>query len=252
MGCIYKITNTVNGKAYIGQTIHNAEKTRKHDHLNGTSKGNKDIKADVETYGQDAFTFEILYDGIIPEFLDMLEKEAIAKFNCVDPNGYNQTHGGGAGGKRSEKTKHKLSEANKGENHPMYGRTPSEETKRKLSEANIGENNPNFGKPRSEETKRKLSEANIGKTHTEETKRKLSEANKGENHPMYGRTPSEETKRKLSEANESPDCKSAREVFLSLPSDMPLKEKRKYLRQWFNGISPSTIWRWCQKFDSET
>ena len=28
MGCIYKITNTVNGKSYIGQTRHDVEKTR--------------------------------------------------------------------------------------------------------------------------------------------------------------------------------------------------------------------------------
>ena len=41
MGSIYKITNTVNGKAYIGQTIHDAEKTRIRDHLNGTGNGSR-------------------------------------------------------------------------------------------------------------------------------------------------------------------------------------------------------------------
>ena len=35
MGSIYKITNTVNGKAYIGKTIRDAVKTRIRDHLNG-------------------------------------------------------------------------------------------------------------------------------------------------------------------------------------------------------------------------
>ena len=73
MGSIYKITNTVNQKSYIGKTIHDAEKTRIRQHLNGW--GNKPIKKDIDEYGEDVFTFEILHDGIIPEFLAALETE---------------------------------------------------------------------------------------------------------------------------------------------------------------------------------
>ena len=46
MGSIYKITNTVNGKAYIGQTRHDAEKTRMRDHFNG--HGNRILKNSVK------------------------------------------------------------------------------------------------------------------------------------------------------------------------------------------------------------
>ena len=81
MGSIYKITNTVNGKSYIGQTRQDAEKTRIRDHLTG--RGNVIIKNAVEKYGKDAFTFEVLHDGVIPEFLDTLEKETIEKFNTI-------------------------------------------------------------------------------------------------------------------------------------------------------------------------
>ena len=46
----------------------------------------------------------------------------------------------------SLETKRKISEANKGENHPLYGKHHSEESKRKMSEAHkgkcCGENNP--------------------------------------------------------------------------------------------------------------
>ena len=66
MGCIYKITNTVNGKSYIGRTIHDAEKTRIRDHLNG--KGNEEVKKDIEKYGKDAFTYPRLPSLKLPRF----------------------------------------------------------------------------------------------------------------------------------------------------------------------------------------
>ena len=109
---------------------------------------------------------------------------------------HNLTDGGdGASGAiKSEKTRKKLSEANKGKNNPNYGKSLSEETKRKMSEVHKGKNNPNYGKSLSEETRRKMSEAQKGKIRSEEHKRKNSEAHKGKTH-------SEETKKKLSEAN---------------------------------------------------
>ena len=107
---------------------------------------------------------------------------------------HNLTDGGdGASGAiKSEKTRKKLSEANKGKNNPNYGKSLSEETRRKMSEARKGENHPNYGKSLSEETRRKMSEAQKGKIRSEEHKRKNSEAHKGKTH-------SEETKRKISE-----------------------------------------------------
>ena len=170
MGSIYKITNTVNGKAYIGQTIHDAEKTRIRDHFRSKGKGSQLIKDDIEKYGQDAFTYEILHDGIIPEFLDTLEKEVIAKFNTLTPHGYNLTEGGG-GGSRSEETRRKMSEAKKGKPSPNKGKPHSEEHRRKISEAMKG-------KTLSEETRRKISENNS--TKRPEVRRKLSEAHKGQ------------------------------------------------------------------------
>ena len=168
MGSIYKITNTVNGKAYIGKTTRNAEKTRIRPHLNG--QGNLLIKHAIEKYGKAAFTYEILHDGIIPEFLDMLEKEAIARFNTVKPHGYNRNNGGSGSIKHSEDTRRKMSESTKGENHPLYGKKHSDETKQKISEAHKG-------KTLSEEHRRKISEAQIGKSVSEETRHKMSENN---------------------------------------------------------------------------
>ncbi len=88
-----------------------------------------------------------------------------------------------------------ISEINKGEKHPMFGKHHSEETKKKIG---IG----NKGKIVSDETKRKLSEINKGKKHSEETKKKMSESSKGEKHSMFGKHHSEETKKKMSKAIE--------------------------------------------------
>ena len=75
MGSIYKITNTVNGKAYIGQTIHDAEKTRIRDHFRSNGKGSQLIKDDIEKYGQDAFTYKILMMALFLNFLTPLRKK---------------------------------------------------------------------------------------------------------------------------------------------------------------------------------
>ena len=123
------------------------------------------------------------------------------------PHLTNCTWGGeGASGiHHSEETKLKLSEMNKGENHPMYGKHCSEETKEKMSESHKGIKH-------SEESKQKMSEKKKGKKASEETKRKMSESHKGknvgENNGMWGKIPwnkgkevSEESRQKMSESH---------------------------------------------------
>ena len=68
-----------------------------------------------------------------------------------------------------------------------FGAVRSEETRKKLSEVNKGKNNPNYGKSFSNEHRKKLSEAHKGKVLSEEHRRKNSEAKKGLNNPNYGK-----------------------------------------------------------------
>ena len=97
MGMIYiSHTNTVNGKSYIGQTVYDAIEFRIVHHLKG--KGNKPIKNAVKKYGEDVFTYEILQDGVIPEFLDVYEIQAIKNHNTIAPHGYTHLTYGGEGG----------------------------------------------------------------------------------------------------------------------------------------------------------
>ena len=204
---IYKITNLVNNKVYIGASK-NVEK-RWSNHRNGRTA----IAEDLQTFGLDNFKFEVLLE--CPE--DMLcqwERDMICLYDSDDPEkGYNSKNDRPyslkvseslKGRKLSGETRRKLSESLKGRkvsnevrrriSEAHKGRSRSEETKRKISEVLKGKSSPMKGKHLSEETKRKLSEVNKGKTHSNETKRKLSEK-------MKGRTVSEEHKRKMSEAH---------------------------------------------------
>ena len=212
MGYVYKITNTINGKSYIGISIHEPEKRRIKDHLSG--HGNQDIADDINIYGKDAFTYEILEANVFDELVPDLEVAYIASFNTVAPHGYNQ-NSGGSHAIPSEETRRKMSEANKGKK-----RTPhTAETKQKISEANRG-------KIRTPETRHKLSEANKGKTHSEETRRKLSKAHKG-------KTLSEKTRRKMSEAQRGRTISEEhrRKISETLKGRTHLEETRRKLSE---------------------
>jgi len=85
----------------------------------------------------------------------------------------------------SKEARIKLSRANKGRNHPGYGKPRSEETRRKIGEPQKGKKNHMYGKHHTDETKRKLSKVLKGKTRSLKTRRKISEANTGSRHPNW-------------------------------------------------------------------
>lgn len=180
---IYRITNKINGKTYIGQ--------HRYKELDDEYMGSGVYLAKAKKkYGIENFEKEIIYSSIqYKETADDVERFAIAKERALGKAEYNIANGGGgnAGYKHSEETRRKISEAQK-------GKKLSEETRRKVSEGNKG-------KYVSEETKRKISEAKKGKHLTEETKRKLSEVRKGKTPWNKGKHPSEETRKKLSEVH---------------------------------------------------
>lgn len=252
MGYVYKITNTVNNKAYIGISIHAPEKGRIRDHLSGY--GNRLIARAIKKYGKDAFTYKTLEANVFDEFLPDLEVAYIEKFNTIAPHGYN-LNSGGDHKIPSEETRQKMSEALKGENHPLYGKRHSEATRRKMSEAKKGKklsaehihkmSESQKGKSHSAETRRKLSEINIGKKHSTEARRKISEANKGKKRSV-------EQRRKMSEVNKLrlPEYVPAHTLFLSLPPDMPLREKRKLLHTKFPNVTKDRISKWVRKWTS--
>lgn len=93
MKAIYKITNNLNNKIYVGQSNNPMERWRQHKWraLQGIDKGKSAIHDAIREVGVDNFTFEI-----IGWFEDYNEKERyyIQLYNSIVPNGYNLTEGG--------------------------------------------------------------------------------------------------------------------------------------------------------------
>lgn len=89
---IYKITNLVNGKFYIGQSTHIKQRFKEHrDSINrkpDDPRGQGPLYDDMRKYGLENFTFEILEECPI-EKLDEREEYYIALYDAVN-KGYNR------------------------------------------------------------------------------------------------------------------------------------------------------------------
>lgn len=92
-GKIYCVTNLINDKKYIGQTVLTLEQ-RKNRHLN--TKKRSYFQQALKKYGFENFHWEIIEENILDsEKLNLLEQEYITKFKTnIKDFGYNLTNGG--------------------------------------------------------------------------------------------------------------------------------------------------------------
>lgn len=194
---IYKITNLVNQKVYIGQTKTTLE-DRWHAHRyfkRGTMYNH------IKEHGAENFEICILDTADTREEAVLKEVHWTKHYNSTNPEyGYNIKIG-----------------------DSYYGRVVSEDTRKKLSimfkgrEGLRGEANPHYGKHLSPNHRIKISNTLkgryagdknpfYGKKHTPETLEKLS----GENHWTTRKSFSEETKKKMSAAQSGVKSNTAR------------------------------------------
>lgn len=146
MGCIYRITNTINQKIYIGRSVDFQK--RKNRHLSSMRRNKQDnpyLQNAFNKYGEEAFVFEIVEDNVADDKLVEREQYWLDTTKSYEPEiGYNinalSTDGALPG---------KL-------NH-FYGKHHTDEAKAKTGASAQGH-------------KRWL-----GKHHTQETKDKMSE-----------------------------------------------------------------------------
>ena len=89
---IYKHSNKINGKCYIGQTCQDPEK-RWGKNGNGYKNKHKKFWQAIQKYGWGSFTHEILYTNLTAEEANELERQLIADYDSIK-NGYNIAEGG--------------------------------------------------------------------------------------------------------------------------------------------------------------
>ena len=144
MYTIYKYTNSIDGKVYIGQTSRTIEDRA------GKSgyryRGCSRFYDAIVEYGWDVFIPEVIATAETASEADSLEVYYISLYQSADPEfGYNTSVGGGIMA---------------GQANPMYGKKHSEETKQKQCERKLGKNNPMYGSTWTETQRKKRASRN--------------------------------------------------------------------------------------------
>jgi len=121
---IYRATNKLNGKCYIGMDSNWPHRRAAHKHA--VKKGSTlRFHNFIRKHGWDVFEWEVLYESLDQDYiLNQMENFFICEYRSNEEEcGYNMTNGGEA----------------------TFGWSPSDETKRKISASNIGKKSWNKG-----------------------------------------------------------------------------------------------------------
>lgn len=151
---LYKITNKINNKIYIGQTSKDINK-RFYEHCMPSSKSTAICKA-IQKYGKQNFMIEEIGGANSQAELNYLEWLMIINNNSLVPNGYNLVEGGWCTGKMSTQVKNKISKANKGRKH-------TKKSKINMSLGSLGQKSGMLNKNHTKLSKDKNSLSNGGK-----------------------------------------------------------------------------------------
>lgn len=194
-GIAYRITNTINNKAYVGIT----RKTLARRWICHRSDAKKKAKqqilhAAIRKYEDANFLVEQIASARNEEDLFALETALIRQEGTLSPDGYNMNEGGRGGLNCSAETREKLRQQN-------LGKSISIETRAKIS-ASVSA--AQMGIPCPFETRAKIAATLLGKPHSAERRANASKGRKGKSigHPGYmlGKKHSAETRAKMSEA----------------------------------------------------
>ena len=131
---IYKITNKINKKSYIGQTIRPVNE-RWNEHKSRFNKKDTKLARAIRKYGLENFEFSTIYEANTIEELNKIEKKYIENLDTVN-NGYNIKEGGW-NCNLTDEIKNKISKANKGKKNPKV----SESNRKRIGEKR---NNKNY------------------------------------------------------------------------------------------------------------
>lgn len=168
---LYKITNTVNGKLYIGITKLSLQDRLKI-HCSFTKKPKYPLQHAIAKYGKENFTIELLEESEDRKYISESEEPTILKFDSRN-DGYNVAIGGYGGDLGSEAYRKRLETINN------YSPERKAEYRKKLHERNLGKTKETDLGRKSQSEKIKNNKYRNGIPHDEESKEKISLGNKG-------------------------------------------------------------------------
>ena len=197
--CVYVHINKINGKRYVGQTIHGDNPNERWKNGSGY-KGCEYFYNAIKKYGWENFDHEIVANNLTADEADNFERLLIKEFDLQNPDkGYNLESGGTRNKTLSDATKKKISEAHigraLGEKNPKFGISPKDrmddETYQIWKEKLLN-------LIASDEFREQARERNIGKKYSDEVNSK--KGRHGKDHAWYGKHHAEETKEKIRRA----------------------------------------------------
>ena len=185
---IYKYTNRVNGKVYIGRTCQTLKQRAQRKGIG--YKNCVYFWRAIQKYGWNNFEGAILEDNLTAQEASQREIFWISTYDSTNRKiGYN-IHDK-ENNDYDWKVRHKMSMSHIGKKQSKE----SIEKRRRNMPDRHGKNNPMYGKKLSKERRAQISEFLHNRIVSKETREKLRIANIGERNPMYGKHMSTKNKR---------------------------------------------------------
>lgn len=159
---LYRITNLIDNKVYIGQSVKETDRWRQHKYFARQEQPIQYIHHAMKKYGIENFIYEVIVVCKTQNDTNILEKEIIKQYNSRDKQfGYNIAPGGDPAWNRGLPK----------EQQPMFGKKQSDYQKQRMSEFHTGKKHPH-----SQKWKDNLSQKMTGRIINNEWRTKISRA----------------------------------------------------------------------------
>lgn len=178
---LYQITNTINGKSYIGITKLSINERWKV-HISNSRKPKYPLHLAIAKYGADSFTVTLLEENQDRKLISELEEPTIQQLKThITQHGYNVAKGGYGGNLGKEAYLKRL------ETIKNFSPERKAEYRERLHLRNLGKTKENDAGRRAQSKKIKGNTFRKDILHDEISKRKISDGNKGKKRSEHTR-----------------------------------------------------------------
>ncbi len=244
---VYKITNTISGRYYIGYSVNIQKRFKSHKYkLRTQTHDNIFMQRAYNCDGENCFVYEIIHRFDTEKEAKDKELEYLTDMN-IRGDLYNLNFNNSGGDLiTNHPDRENILERIKNSVIERVSKLTPEEKKQKWSQP--GDKNGMYGKTHTPVSRAKISERkmgcrrNIGRKASEETRKKMSEQRKlnvGEKNGFYGKHHTEETKQKIREKNTGNDNGQGHKIIIDDITYNSISEAGRKL----NIVSTTVLWR---------